>query len=165
MPAGLRASEWSLVGTFILILATFTLIAKIKSHQAQYYLASYQPKVQKILVTFHGAVAKPGRYTIKKGVPLCEALKKAKPHRYANLRNLDLQAPIVQPLDLHLEPLSELIVHVRINEGQVRDIVMPLRSRVSDLKTKIDEPYDPAALKSRRFLRDGEQLCVFSANK
>lgn len=163
----LASSEWFLVLSLLAILSSLVLIAKINTHQASVLIETQKLESEALIpVTIEGAVAKPGTYQIKAGVTLGQALKKARPKPQANLKELDLTQRIKAPLNLVLEELKEITVFI---DGAVeirQEFRLPLKTRVCDLKTKVQctSDADPELIKAfwkkRRELKDGEILWV-----
>jgi len=119
-----------------------------------------------ISVTFEGAVAKPGTYPIKPGTTLAQALKKAHPKTYADLKKIDLNQRISSPIRIQVEELNEITITVDGAVATREVLVLPLKTRICDLKSKVHftEDADPellkAFLKKRRALKDGEILWI-----
>ncbi|HEX2582782.1 MAG TPA: SLBB domain-containing protein, partial [Chlamydiales bacterium] len=83
----LRSSEWILTGSLLLLLLSLLAIAKIKAAQFG------EPQERKIItldVSIDGHVKKPGVYSIPRGTLIGEALKKAHPKKFADLRSIPL---------------------------------------------------------------------------
>lgn len=163
----LRSSEWLLVGSFLLILASLVLISQISARRAAAIVQLHELKPEEpVDVAFEGAVARPGTYRIHPGTTLRQALKKARPKPQANLRDLDLDSRIEGPLRLTLLELEEITISLEGAVASPGPFRCPVKTRVCDLKTKIEfaPDADPAFLtsflKKRRQLRDGETLFI-----
>lgn len=155
----LRSSEWILTGSLFLLLLSLLAIAKIKATQVGDPL---ERKIVTLDVSIDGHVKKPGVYAVARGTPIGEALKKAHPKKFADLRAIPLKDPISHPLCLHVEPLRELTVQVVgaiENPGQFR--VAP-GTRIADLKKflSLAANADRAYFKKKRMVQDGETIKI-----
>ncbi|MDE3055440.1 MAG: SLBB domain-containing protein [Verrucomicrobiota bacterium] len=159
-------ADLALAISFIAILSTLTLISKLhdaREFRRLQHVTRRHPEVRSVWhVTLSGAVAKPGCYPVTDGAPLSVALKKARLMRSANLRSIDPSLPVTENLDLSIEELSTLSVTLEGAVCSAGPIEMPVGSRLSHLKTKIEgtAETDWAFFKSRRLLRDGEVVSV-----
>lgn len=157
MDRSLRSSEWVLVGSFLLLFSSIVIISQINRQKE---IGLPLPPHQKISVAISGAVSKPGTFSVLPGMTLEAILRKSRPNRFANLRSLDLARRIEEPLELHLELLTEIAVRI---EGAVEAplaLQLPVGTRICDLKSKVAYTPDADAkfFKSRRMLWDGEIL-------
>jgi hypothetical protein len=164
----LFASEWLLVGSLLMILASLVVIAKVNTHKASGLLlasAPAAPPVEMILVTIEGAVSKPGTYEFPVGSRMGDVLKKARPKPFANLKNLSLAERVDQPLNLKIEELAEISVQIIGAVTESVELVLPMGVRICDLKSKISlrPEADKQFFKKRRRLRDGEVLEIPAA--
>lgn len=155
MDKNLRSSEWVLVLSFLLL---FVSIVAISQFNRQREFKNF-PQHQKISVTISGAVSRPGTFLVLPGMTLEALLKKSRPKRFANLRDLDFKQRIEEPLKLHIEELKEIVVRI---EGAAKPVVLQLEpgTRICDLKSKVEcfPEADRKFFKRRRMLRDGETL-------
>jgi len=155
-------SEWSLVGSLLIIMASLVLIAKINTHRASTHLLSTEIGPEKVLVTIDGAVTKPGQYLLAVGTSVEKALRKAKPTKLANTKILPLRTLIEEPMHLHVEELKEITVFVRGEVLEPLEITLPLHARISDLKGKVQltKKSDKSFFRRRKLLKNGEILVV-----
>lgn len=159
----LRSSEWVLVGSLLLIFASLLFIAKITAIRSSSFLETRTlPSHPLCPIRIEGAVKKPGTYSVLPGTPLKKVLAKSQPHRFADLRSLDMTARVEGPLEIHLNELTAISIQI---EGAVPvpfTISLPVGTKVSDLRTKIalNAEADLSIFKSRRLLKDGEILKV-----
>ncbi|MDE3045621.1 MAG: SLBB domain-containing protein, partial [Verrucomicrobiota bacterium] len=126
----LRLAEWLLTITLLLLIATLFTIAKIHSCLLGAPLA--RPPL--IEVSVEGQVTYPGVYSIEKGTPLEEVLRKVKPKRLANLKEIQPGARVLEPLHLVIGELTELAVRLEGAVQEPGEVRVPIGSRISDLK-------------------------------
>ncbi|MBI3900668.1 MAG: SLBB domain-containing protein [Chlamydiia bacterium] len=167
-----KHSEWVLAVSFSLFLFTLILISQLHD-------SAKSSKLQKIYrdrsrlantsctVTVSGAVEHPGSYVVPIGAPIAYILKKTRPTRFANLRDLVKDQEIRGDCSLHIEELSTIFVSV---EGAVLEpctLELPIKTRICQLKTKIRSA--PHAnldfFKKRRLLKDGERVHIPSLSE
>lgn len=162
MKKSLTSSEWILVASLILIMASLVVIAKVNAHRASSTLAIEDLEPEEILVTIEGAVAKPGTYSVPSGTTMESALRKARPKANANLKVLPLQQLIEAPLHLTLQELTEIAVSIRGAIAEPVEITLPAHSRICDLKSKVSftTETDKRFFRRRRVLKDGEVVEV-----
>lgn len=155
----LKSAEWCLAGSFVLIFASLIIVAKVKVYKASNTLSEMRKEKisSQIPISISGAVQKPGTFFIQKGDSLNKSVAKARPKKNANLRQWDLNQPIFEPLQLHIEELSEIKIKVRVEKGVVVSLQVPAETRICDLKSKI-EFSDSSVFNSKRKLKDGEIL-------
>jgi hypothetical protein len=115
-----------------------------------------------VQVSIEGFVEKPDVYEFPVGTPMGEVLRKARPKRFADLRSIDQASPLTTSLQLKLEPLRSLQVHVTgavVNSGTIE--VEP-GTRICHIKQKIQlsDEADLAFFKKRKFLADGDVIDV-----
>ncbi len=91
-----------------------------------------------------------------------EVLRKARPKRFADLRSIDLKSPLTASLQLKLEPLRSLRIHVTGAVASSGIIDVEPGTRICHLKQKIQlsEEADLSFFKKRKFLSDGDVICV-----
>lgn len=161
MQKSLRSSEWLLVSSLLLLLISFFAIARLHEHRRASQLHILSHKLHKPMdVVIEGAVAKPGVYSVLRGTVLKDVLKKSRPKRFADLRVLDLEQSVEEPMRIVVSELSVIRVFL---SGAVKipvELEVPAGTRVCQLKNKINcEPLaDKGFFKSRRMLKDGEEL-------
>ena len=160
----LRSSEWLLAASLSLILLSLFAIAKIQTTKLSF--GSHRGPAM-VEVVIEGFVEKPGIYSFAIGTPLGDALRQAKPKRFANLRAIDVKAPVKEAIHLQIEQLKEVRVHVEgavVNPGLIE---VALGTRICDLKKMIafTEDVEPSLLKQRRMVRDGETITFPSKKK
>ncbi len=162
MKNSLRSSNWFFSFSILLVIASFVLVAKINAHRASSVISEKVLEQEEILVTIHGAVAKPGEYKVLAGTTLGEVLQKTRPKPNANIKMIPLNELIVAPLTLEIAELSEITVWVRGAVTEPVEIVLPSNSRICDLKSKISLTHDAekSFFKRRKRLRDGEIIEV-----
>ncbi len=112
-------------------------------------------------VTIEGFVDRPGVYDLPKGMPVGEALRKARPKRFADLRNIDLKRPITSSV-LKIEPLCSLQIHVMGEVTAPGTIEVEPGTRICQLKQKIalTPDADLTFFKKRKFVDDGDVIVV-----
>jgi DNA uptake protein ComE-like DNA-binding protein len=162
MKKTLPSSEWALVSSLLLIMASLVVIAKINAYRASSALTAKELQVEEILVTVTGAVAKPGDYKVPAGTLVESVLRKARPKLHANLKDISLKLPIEAPTHLVVEELSEITVFVQGAVEKPLKLTLPAKSRVSDLRSKVvlSAEGDKSYFRRRRWLKDGEKIEV-----
>jgi hypothetical protein len=156
----LRASEWILAGSFVLILLSLFAIAKIQAWQ--YGQGSECALVPIATVKIEGCVQRPGTYEFPVGTPLKEILHKARPDRFANLRSIDPEAVLIGALELTIPKLECLKISVTGAVAKNETIEVLPGTKLCQLKPKIAliEDTDLTFFKKRRLLVDGEVIEV-----
>ena len=155
----MRSSEWVLVGSLLLFCLSLFCVAQGSAAHSRAILATPPESTHALLpVQIDGAVKKPGIYPTLPGTPLKKVIMKSKPSRFADLKQLDLEARVEGPLTLHLTELTEIVIRV---EGAVLtpcELTLPTGTRVKDLRAHIalQPDADLSLFKSRRLLKDGE---------
>ena len=155
----LRSSEWLLTGSLFLLLFSLVAIAKIKASQAG------EPRERKIVTVdlrIDGHVKRPGVYSVARGTPIGEVLKKARPKKFADLRTISLEEPVSHPLELNIECLKELVIRIEGAVQNPRQYQVPPGTRISDLKKNLSlaANADLAFFKKKRMVQDGETINV-----
>ena len=159
MKESLKTSEWLLISTFLILLASLAVYARLaKGKMGQPVSVEIAQVEESVSIAISGAVAKPGVYAAKVGSPLRVVVNKSRPLKFADLKSLDLERRIEDSFELIINELSEISVRVQGAVAEPVELRVPAGSRVSDLKSKVIllEDADPKILKSRRVLRDGE---------
>lgn len=156
----MRASEWILAGSFLLILLSLFAIAKMQAWQ--YSKGSECALVTLTTVKIEGCVQRPGTYEFPIGTPLKEILRKARPDRFADLRSIDFEAVLVSTLELTIPKLECLKISVTgaVAKNEILEVLPG--TKLCQLKSKIAlaENADCTFLKQRRLLVDGEVIEV-----
>jgi protein involved in polysaccharide export with SLBB domain len=165
-------SEWILVSSLLLILASLVVLAKINTYRAAILVETHKLEpVEAVAVTIEGAVARPGTYQIIPGTLMSQVLKKARPSHLADLTRFSANQRIKNPIHIQIEPLREITIYL---EGEVTgscEIHLPPESRLCDLKSKIeftslaDQAFIQSLGKKRRRLKNGEILFVPNASE
>lgn len=159
----LLTSEWVLSGSLILILASLLAISRFHEHRKKQYLTSGSSAIElPIEVAISGEVSCPGIYSVLPGGRLGDLVKKSRPKRFADLRELDLDSPVEASLNVVVGKLAEITVKVEGAVVEKVELTVPSGSRVCDLKSKIqlDRAADAAYLKRRRLLKNGEVVVI-----
>jgi hypothetical protein len=161
MEKSLRSSEWTILLSFLLILASLFIFTRCKIHKTAAYLAAETIAPEELIpVTFQGAVAKPGTYPAPPGTLLKNIIKKCRPQKNADLSSIDLNRRIEAPLELVIAEKKEILVWIAWGSEEPVALRLPLGARLCDLKSKIyiDPILDDSILKKRRLLQDGEEV-------
>lgn len=139
-----------------MILVSLIAIAKIQAWRYSYE-TSIKEQV-KISVRVEGFVERPGIYEMVQGALVGDALKKAHPKRFADLRNIDLKAKIAASIDLKIEPLQSIAVHVRGAVKKPQTLELPPGTRLCQIKkiVELTEEGNEQFFKKRQQLSDGE---------
>jgi hypothetical protein len=143
----------------MIFMSSLVLVAKFNAMRVATMLELVE---EEVVVRVEGAVKRPGEYRVAMGTPLEQVLKKAKPFLEADLRGLSLKENIVDSKTIAIERLKTVIVWVTgavVEEGEIE---LPVGSRISDLKGKIElkEEADKSFLKRKRKLKNGEKIEV-----
>lgn len=163
MQKSLQSSEWILVSSLLILLASLVIITRFHEHRKAAQLKLLAQTVEKpISISIEGAVSKPGIYSVPPGTRLGDVLKKSRPKRFANLRPIDLEQPVEADIALQISELTCIRVRVAGAISNPVELEVPAGTRLSDLKSKIQcTPLaDGDFLKSRRLLKDGEVVEV-----
>lgn len=161
MQKSLRSSEWILVTSLLVLLASLVAIARFHEHRKAAQLTILAQTIEKpVTLSIEGAILKPGRYTVLPGTRLGDALKKSRPKRFADLRALDLEQPVNTDLTLQISELASVRIQVTGAVEHPVELELPAGARLCDLKSKIQwtSLADTGFLKSRRLLKDGETI-------
>ncbi len=158
----LSSSEWTLLGLFLVILVSLVVISKINSSRAADTLGKIKENQAQILVTVEGAVKKSGEYWVPEGTPVEAVLRKAgvKPNAY--LKTLPLKKVVDAPLHLQVEELKEIRVSVGGAIAGPLELVLPVGSRICDLKSKVGftSETDKTFFRRKKLLRNGDKIEV-----
>ncbi len=160
MKSSLPSSEWVLVGSLLLVMISLVLIAKVNAHRACSILEQTGPT--EVLVGVDGAVVKPGEYEVPVGTTIGSVLRKARPKANANLKIIPLNQPIEVATRLMVQELTEITVSVRGAVVEEKEIVLPVGSRICDLKSKVlcTAEADRRFFRRKKLLKDGQVLEV-----
>ncbi len=160
MKNSLPRSEWLFAILFSILLATFVLIAKVKVYRTSFALVP--DRKGEFLVTIEGAVKKAGVYTVPLGTTVKEVLQKAQPISDADLSGLSLDEVIEAPLYIDIKELKEIRVKVFGAVKEAVELLLPPRSRISDLKSKIilTDEAEKSFFRSRKLLKNGDEIEV-----
>ena len=126
---------------------------------------SGEPLKKKIItveVAIEGCVRKPGVYLVSRGTPMGEVIKRAGLRKFADLRPLRLQEPILQPVEIVIPALQQLKIRV---EGAVKNpgqlAVLP-GTKIADLKKilLLEKEADLTFFRKKRQLQEGEIIKI-----
>lgn len=144
----------------LLSIAAISFLSKTRIEK----VLSKQIEVKEISLAIEGEVQFPGLYPFSAGISLGEALKKAKPTKYADWSLIDKNRVIDSSCTVCVPKLEKILVSVEgavLNPGTFE---MPLGARISDLKKRVifhEKASSPEKLfKGRRLLRQGEKIFV-----
>ena len=163
MNSSLRQSEWILVLSLLIIMASLLVISRVNASRSAALLGGRPPPSAELYpVVITGAAKKPGTYPAYPGTPLKKVVQKSLPNRFADLRKIDLEQKVEGPMAIELTLLQEITVRI---EGEVEapiELTLPIGARMSELKSKVvlTERADQSVFKSRRMLKDGEIVMV-----
>ena len=154
----LRVSEWIFAGSLVLILSSLWLVAKIQTWQ--YSKGTTSSPIELVSVQIEGFVKRPNVYEFPVGTPLREALRKARPKRFADLRCLDPMAPILGPMKLTIKSLQSVKIHITGAVAKNEILEVTPGTRICQLKERISllQGADLSFFKKQRFVMDGEIL-------
>lgn len=144
------------------VIASLVGIAKVNARRAYSKISAVSLNQEDILITIDGSVKRPGQYSVRSGTTIGQALRKARPEANANLKILPLRNIIDAPMHLHVEGLKEIRVIVKGAIAGPAEIVMPAKSRISDLKSKVifTNETDKAFFRRKKLLKDGDEIEV-----
>lgn len=161
MKKSLPVSEWTYIYSILIVMVAFIIVAKINARRAFSEIVKIKP-VKEVLITIAGEVSKPGKYKVLTGTTLKSALKKAKPKKFSNLKDLPLKTIIEAPLTIDVKKLSELHVEVIGEVEEPTTLKLKPGTRISDLKSKLilTEDADKKFFRSRKQVLDGDLIRV-----
>ena len=162
MKKSLQSSEWFLVSSLLLIMASLILISKMSASRAASHISLNEPRQKEILVTIEGAVKKPGTYSFAVGSSIEEILKKAKPQPSADLKDLLLLGTIEKECLITVGELSEITVSVLGAVVEPLKLTLPVGSRICDLRSKIilTQDAEKSFFRRKKKLKNGEIIRV-----
>jgi DNA uptake protein ComE-like DNA-binding protein len=162
MKHSLSRSEWSFLAIFFLIMATLVLIAKVNITRAADTLRRIGAEKAEIFVTIEGAVKRPGTYTVKEGASVKSILQKAGPKHTADLRNIPIKELVINSTHWVIPELKEIHVFIDGAVLSPSEEIMPVGSRICDLKSKVicTADADKSFFKRKRRLKNGEKIEV-----
>lgn len=119
-------------------------------------------KAAPLSVTIIGEVKKPDTYRILPGTRFKDLLAKAKPKRFANLKKMDLERPLLADQTIQINKLSTITVYVKGAVVDSMTYVLPIGTRICDLKKYIDIKQDVSKdfIKRRSYLKDGQTVTI-----
>jgi hypothetical protein len=155
----LKYSEWMVVGSFLLILCSLFLIAKLSSVSVDKALSDPMPAAL-YEVEVEGAVSKPGKYKIEAGTPIVKALKKARVKPFADLA--PLTGVVDRSMTIKVEELQEITIKLKGAVVDAAELVLPAKTRICDLKgvVQFTDDVDKTFFRKRRLLKNGEIIVV-----
>ncbi|MBS0624822.1 MAG: SLBB domain-containing protein [Verrucomicrobia bacterium] len=156
----LNISEWLVITLFLSLMVAMALISKLSSAKAQEIIV-LNHKEDSVKIEISGEVHKPGIYEFEAGVTYAEALKRARPKRFADVSNLRLE-DAVQGARIIVPGLEAIRIRVSGEVKQSGELIVPVGTRVCDLKSKIEltAEGDPKVFSRRKILADGEKIQV-----
>lgn len=142
-------------------MAAFVIVAKVNAWRADAQISQIESQ-KEILVAITGEVSKPGMYKVFAGTTVESALKKAKPKKFSNIKDLPLKKIIEEPLTIDVKALSEIRVKVDGEVSEPMELRLKPKTRICDLKLKLTltKDADKTFFKSRKQLLDGEVVLV-----
>ena len=162
MEKSLPSSEWVFVGSILIVMTAFFVVAKVNAYRASSEISIAPLLKEECIVTITGAVSRSGEYTVRVGTTLEQVLKKARPMPYSNLRALPLKKIIETSLLIDVEELTEISVSIDGEVAEPVTLVLAPKSRICDLKSKVifTDETDKTFFRKRRLLRDGDRITV-----
>jgi hypothetical protein len=156
-------SEWIVVGSLILIMASLIIIGQINAARSSSLLEMHPtPSHELCTIVIEGEVSKPGTFKVLPGTILKKILLKSSPTPFADLKKIDLEQRVEESMNIYIETLIEITITMR---GLYSDPVqrrVPAGTRVCHLKNFVpdDLSFFKNSLKSRRFLKDLEEIVL-----
>lgn len=150
-------------GSLILIFASLLLISHFHQHRKKLLISAVEESVEcHIDIGIIGEVSRPGVYSVVPGTRIGDLIKKSRPKRYADLSFIDLDSPAVVACELIVPQLKELTVQIEGAVAEPLTLTMPIGSRISDLKSKIqsEKDADLGFFKRRRLLKNREIITI-----
>jgi hypothetical protein len=142
----------------LLVLLSLFVIAKIQARQCSKGTDSIP--IALVTIKIEGFVEHPGVFEVARGTPLEELLRKVRPKRFANLRDLDPLSPLLNSMELAIKPLQSLRVQVNGAVEKSELIEVAPGTRICHLKQIISlaESADLTFFKKRRLLSDEDVI-------
>ena len=159
----LKSSEWLLVGSLLVLMASLLLLSRLHEHRAASQLKFFADKMEKLVtVTISGAVLNPGKFATSPEALLRDVIKKSKPKFFANLRPFGFEESVEQDRVIEIAELTMIQVYVSGAIIKPVEMEVPITTRLCDLKSKIQltKNADQKFMKRRRVLRDGDKIIV-----
>ena len=99
----------------------------------------------------------------KRDAVIKKIIKKSGLKNSARVKAIDQSRVVDAPLHLFIEELTEICVTLHLSSEDIFTITLPFGSRVCDLKAYVSSKIgiDSKAFKSRRTLKDGEEVFLF----
>lgn len=157
----LLASEWLIIGSFLLVMVTLVLIAKIQIRRdSEQVYENPMSSHELCQIEIRGEVARPGIYKVAPGVELKKVLRKSSPTALASLRNINIEQRVEESMVINIEKLSEILVTVIGLSPEPVELVVAPGVRVCDLKSYFPSEFSrkKQIFKSRRVLKDNETI-------
>jgi hypothetical protein len=162
MKNSLKSTDWLFSIGILIVIASIVIIAKANACKAFSKISDTSLVQEYILVLIDGSVKKPGQYSVRAGTTIGQALRKARPEANADLKDLPLGKIIDAPMHLHVSELKEIRVKVKGAIAAPTEIILPAKSRIKDLKSKVifTDSTDKAFFRRKKLLRDGDEIDV-----
>lgn len=157
-------SEWIVVGTLLLVMASLVIIAKIQSRRIGAVLSEYSllSSHEMCPISIVGAVKKPGTYSVYTGTELKKVIKKSHPLPSAHLKKINMEQRVEGPMQIEIEELEMIEVKIHSGFGDPIVLSVPPGTRICDLKGVV--PANAGLCKKkfigRSLLKDGDILSV-----
>lgn len=156
-------SEWMIIISLMLVMASFAIIAKVNAFRTSSILKeNFIPHHALCEIVIDGEVAKPGTFMVPPGTPLKKVLKKSSPTPFADLKQIDENRGVEESAHYKIERLTEISVRIEGLPSGTIDLVVPAGTRMCNLRSYICLDVDRKYLisTSRRMLRDREIISI-----
>jgi hypothetical protein len=158
---GLLDSEWVIVISLMLVMASFVIVAKVNAFRTSSIVKeNFIPPHELCKIVIEGEVKRPGTYMVLPGTPLKKILKKSSPTPFANLKQIDQKQIVEESANYTIGRLTEISIRIEGLPSGTIHLVVPAGTRMCNLKSYIhfEEDRKHRKFKNRRILRDGESI-------
>lgn len=156
----LQKSEWIIFFTIVALIVSVFIIAKQSSFRGLEQLRAWERKEAspEIWVEVGGHVRRPGKYRLRSGVALENAIRKAGPKAFADLSAIDVSEVPKESCYIEIQPCQTIRIRVVGCVKEMLDLELDPGCRISDLKGKVEvtPEADRAFFRKRRILQNGE---------
>ena len=155
----LPTSEWTFIFSTLIVMAAFVLIAKFNAIRSQSEIDKVEFQ-EEVCVTILGEVRRPGVYKVLVGTLLQDVVRKARPKKFSNLKDLPMKKIIEEPLTVVVEELAKISIRVTGEVENPTILKVKPRTRICDLKSIVilTDDADKTFFKRRKHLLDREVI-------
>lgn len=163
----LRDGEWVFVFSILFLMCSVVVVSKINAARSSSYLEEHPLRVHEpCSVVIEGAVTKPGTFSVPPGTLLRKVIKKSCPTPYADLKEFSSEQRVEESMSIHIKELTEITLTIERVGFEPEQVVVPAGTKGCQLKKLLTFEVPPSKIfKSRRFLKDGEVICLGEEEK